>query len=202
MSCQTNPARPWKIATAVLALACVALMVYITARSGGRIDPGTAAGMVASSKKAPVDPPRYGPAAVTLRKFDGPEELIGETEKVLKQRMTKAGNLTYTAAGVKSLTVDTRVRDRSKSTADNTEVKVTVQLLVLKQPSNSLLASMSATGAADLGTDASENFIKRTKISVMEAAAESTFDDLVATLTESSESAKDQNRTNGAKDDE
>lgn len=182
MSRPTDPARPWKLATAALAVACAGLVAFIFMRSGKSIDPSAAAGKVASSKKAPIEPIKYGPAAVSLRKFDGPEDLVGETEKTMKSHLEKAGNLTYTAPGVQSVTVDTRVRDRSKISPEDTEVAINVQLLVIKQPGNSLLATMSATAAAGLGSGASENFIQRTKISVMEAAAESTFADLVETL--------------------
>lgn len=184
MARPNDPTRPWKMATAALALTCAGLVAFIAFRPTERIDATGAAGKVAASKKAPVEPIEYGPAAVSLRKFDGPDELVSEAEKSMRSRLEKAGNLTYKAAGVKSITVDTRVKDRSKISEEDTEVTVTVQLLVLKQPGNSLLATMSATGSAGLGSGASENFIKRTKVSVMEAAAESTFEDLVNTLKE------------------
>lgn len=182
MTHQTDPARPWKLATAVLAVACAGLLMFIVMRSSDRIDPSVAASKVATSKKAPVEPPRYGPAAVSLRKFDGPEELVGEAKKAMQSHLEKAGNLTYKAAGVKSISIDTRILDRSKVSAEDTEVNVNVQLLVIKQPSNSLLGILSASAAAGLGAGASENFVSRTKVSVMKAAAESTFNDLVAML--------------------
>lgn len=184
MSDQTDSARPWKFATFGLAAVCAGLLAFIVLQSQGPIDSTVAAGKVTDIKKAPnpTTPVEYGPAPVSLRKFEGPEELVGEAKKAMQTRLDKAENLTYKAAGVKSLDVDARIVDRSKVSPEDTEVMITMQLLVIKQPSNSLLASISATAAAGLGSGASENFVKRTKVSVLESTADVTFEDLVATL--------------------
>ena len=190
MSDQVDSARLWKLSTLVLGVACAGLLAFILVRSPEAIDPSVAAGKI--TKAPPKEPERYGPAPVSLRKYSGPEQLIAEAKKAMEERLSKAGELTYTAAGVKGISVDTTITDRSKVSEKDTEVEVSVQLLVTKQPGNNLLASISATGAAGLGSGASERFIESAKVQVLQAAADTCFNDLVATLETSPASEDDE----------
>ncbi len=185
MSDNANPARPWKIATAVLGVTCVALAVLLVQSGRIVINPSQASGKISSRKAEP--------ARVSLRNFQGPEDLVGEAKKKLGERLSAAGDLTFTGAGVKGVAVDTAVTDRTRKGEGATEIEIRVQLLVSKQPGNKLLTSISAIAAADLGGDASENFVERTKLTVLRMAADSTFDDLVNALedTEAHDSDED-----------
>lgn len=192
MSDQVN-ARPWKIATFVLAAACAGLVVLLLVRSGATIDAGQAAGKI--TKKSPekssstIQPVK--PAPVSLRKFTGPDTLMPNTKTTMEKRLKAAGSLTYEAAGVTGLSVDTMVVDQTKQSGDKMDVDVTVKLLVLKQPGNNLLSAISASAAASVDKSTPKDVLLNTKLAVLEYAAEASFDDLISLVNTPPESDTD-----------
>jgi len=167
-----DSARPWKLATAVLGVVCAVLAGVVVLLSAQTIAPAAAAGKVTPPTDAPV----------SLRKFAGPEALIPAAKESLKGHMDKAGKLTYKSAGVNAITIDTTVVDDTKAKDGSTSIAVSVKLLVTKQPGNSLLAAISATGSLAIPGDTPKDTVEATKVAALNAAAESTFADLLLTL--------------------
>lgn len=168
--------RPWKIATIVLGVACAALLTVVVISSAQSLDPSTATGKIVPPTEAPV----------ALRAFKGPDALVKAARGALSSRMQK-GKLTFRMAGVESLAVDTTVVDKTELKDGKNRIAVSVKMLITKQPGNSLLAAISATGSAVVGSDLPPAVVEATKNAALDAAAESTFGDLLETLKSSRE---------------
>ncbi len=166
-------ARLWKLATLGLSLVCLALIGALAFQMASTVAPTSAAGTVSPARDAPV----------SLREFAGPDALMAKARAALKARFSEAGKLTYKSPGVEAIAVDTTIVDGTgPAEGGDTNIAISVKLLVTKQPGNAMLAAISATGAVSVSKDTTPETVQATKEQALAAAAGSTFDDLLLTL--------------------
>lgn len=167
MGASEDSARPWKIATAALAVACVALGVLVLLQQ--TTPPGIElAGAVGGTK----------PAEVKLRQVQGDDALSPRLRKQLEAAMQAAGKMTYSAAGVASVAVDGTVTDSTKSDDKGHHVAIKVSLMVTKQPGNRILGAYSGTAAITLEKETPADEVTAYKGDALDAAAEGVFADV------------------------
>jgi len=171
-----NEVGTWKIVSAVLALACIGLLIGLLSQRSGASD--TAAAMGASMVAVPK-----GPAPVILGAFTGDPSLVGALETALKAEMTAAAPVTYSSPGVTSVTINAKATTTTAPADDGTtNIDVKVRLLVTKQPGTALLGSFGATVRVNAPGSMSDE--RRTELASrgVDAGTEATFADVLESL--------------------